>query len=989
MGIQQDILFLLLDSSDKNFAVVDSNEIIYINKKLNKKLFPEFDAENKILLENTFPEFQIDGTKSKEKAKQIFKSILRDVKKRYLWRIKISETKQEDVQLKINYHRIHGKKYFLIELFSLSSKKNTELNKIKIKSSYNYFIDFFPEPVLIHQNGIVKAANSKAVKALNAKSKNDIININLYNIILPEYLKKAKERMALLNKGESLPYMDYGITDLKGNFKELQVKAVPLVEMKENEVMMFLKEKNHTNSPPSHGQDSTGFNDIQDIVIDKLNTESKLTLSQNLLNAIYNSSLDVILATNENSEIIEYNKAAEKVYGYKREDVLGKNVEFIYASKNERLQVLNALEIKGYFNGELLHKKITGEEFYIYFTIHEIYNSNNRRIGKLGIGRDVTKEKLSNIRIMESEQRFREIFESTSDLIFNINERGDFNYVNNSWLITLGYNNQELSKLVLLDIVHPKDHQKIKILLNDAAERGSLNDEEVTLVKKDKRSVIISLSIYHKNKNNKSNFICNGRNISEQKVTEEKMKLSEARNNAVFNQEFLGIVILDLLGNIQQCNDIFCRYSGFSLQELQMKNINELMTTEYSDHHNFVIRSFLNKKLTKSTFETILLSKSGSKVYGNESWTMVLDADKQPDYFIVFFENITEKKNNEAQIAEQSAKFNSIFESSNQAIFTINRNFELTSFNEFFTKVFYQAFGKMPLLKINLKEFAANYTKNVVIDELILYHQTALSGRPQQFEKKLLIKSKPDLWLDVYIDPIVVPGKPIEEASYIIHDVTDKKISEENIKHSLVEKEILLKEVHHRVKNNLQVISSILNLQTHYIKDNGVLDILQEIQNRIKSMSLVHENLYQNKTLSMLNFGDYITNLTQNLLYSYKAKNKNINIDLKIENINLNLDYSIPCGLILNELVSNCFKHAFSEKDEGNISILFKRLEDEIYMEVTDDGKGMDSEIDFRNTESLGLQLVTALVDQIDGSIEQTSNKNKGTTYKIYFKYKQ
>jgi hypothetical protein len=258
-----------------------------------------------------------------------------------------------------------------------------------------------------------------------------------------------------------------------------------------------------------------------------------------------------------------------------------------------------------------------------------------------------------------------------------------------------------------------------------------------------------------------------------------------------------------------------------------------------------------------------------------------------------------------------------------------------------------------------------------------------MQGQPQHYEKRFSIAGDKAIWVELYLDPVTVPGRKVSEVSYIVHDITEKKIIEERIKQSLLEKEILLKEVHHRVKNNLQVISSILNLQANYIRDQSVLDTLRELQNRIKSMALIHENLYQNKDISLLNFGDYILNLTQNLVHSYKMYGGDVNLVHNIEDVHLNLDYSIPCGLIVNELVSNAFKHAFPNNTRGSVEVSIRRQDQHVLLEVADNGVGFRSDLDFRNTDSLGLQLVNALVDQISGNIvQQTSN---GTRYTITF----
>jgi two-component sensor histidine kinase len=145
--------------------------------------------------------------------------------------------------------------------------------------------------------------------------------------------------------------------------------------------------------------------------------------------------------------------------------------------------------------------------------------------------------------------------------------------------------------------------------------------------------------------------------------------------------------------------------------------------------------------------------------------------------------------------------------------------------------------------------------------------------------------------------------------------------------------------------------------------------------------------LYQNKDLSQLNFGEYIANLVQNLVYTYNSSSKEVEVILEVDDIFLNLDFSIPCGLIINELISNSLKHAFTDAREGIIKVIFKKHNDIVHLTVIDNGKGFDKNIDFKNTDSLGLQLVMALVDQINGTIEQKSVEKNGTTYNIEFKY--
>ena len=226
-----------------------------------------------------------------------------------------------------------------------------------------------------------------------------------------------------------------------------------------------------------------------------------------------------------------------------------------------------------------------------------------------------------------------------------------------------------------------------------------------------------------------------------------------------------------------------------------------------------------------------------------------------------------------------------------------------------------------------------------------------------------------------------------EATSKLRTEITERKKAEEKIKQSLKEKEILLKEVHHRVKNNLQVISSILNLQSSYIKDKNMISLLKESQNRIQSMAHIHESLYQTKDFSFINFSEYIINLSRNLVHSYSSEMITIDLGLDVGNIFLNLDSAIPSGLIINELVSNSIKYAFVNRKSGIINIALKQEGDIITLKIADNGIGMPPIINFRKTESLGLQLVVTLVEQMYGNI-QMENIN-GVSYTIQFKNKQ
>lgn len=218
-------------------------------------------------------------------------------------------------------------------------------------------------------------------------------------------------------------------------------------------------------------------------------------------------------------------------------------------------------------------------------------------------------------------------------------------------------------------------------------------------------------------------------------------------------------------------------------------------------------------------------------------------------------------------------------------------------------------------------------------------------------------------------------------------DITSRVQAEEQLKSSLKEKEVLLKEIHHRVKNNLQVISSLLKLQSGYVKDEETLALFQDGYNRVRSMALIHENLYRSPDLGRIDVADYISNLTRNLLSSYSRSDRLLDLQLDVEHHWLDVDTAIPCGLIINELVSNSFKYAFERRKKGQVDVKLTQGKGKFILIVKDNGVGLPADFDIIEADSLGLQLVLNLTAQLGGDI--SLERSQGTCFKITFPYKK
>jgi len=218
----------------------------------------------------------------------------------------------------------------------------------------------------------------------------------------------------------------------------------------------------------------------------------------------------------------------------------------------------------------------------------------------------------------------------------------------------------------------------------------------------------------------------------------------------------------------------------------------------------------------------------------------------------------------------------------------------------------------------------------------------------------------------------------------LTRQIAERQRVEQQLQHSLQEKEVLLKEVHHRVKNNMQVIVSMINLQSGYITDPNVLGIFRDTQNRVRSMALVHEKLYQSNNLAQVDFKDYVQHLASSLFHSYSPQTSSVTLQLEIGEVVVAVDTAIPCGLIINELIANALKYAFPDNRPGQILVQLKSLETgEMELVVEDDGVGFPAHLDFRQTDSLGMQLIQSLTTQIGGTI--AFEREHGTKFLIRF----
>ncbi|WJI08933.1 PAS domain S-box protein [Methanobacterium sp. CWC-01] len=232
--------------------------------------------------------------------------------------------------------------------------------------------------------------------------------------------------------------------------------------------------------------------------------------------------------------------------------------------------------------------------------------------------------------------------------------------------------------------------------------------------------------------------------------------------------------------------------------------------------------------------------------------------------------------------------------------------------------------------------------------------------------------------------PLYDNGGNVMGSVHVARDITERKIMEEQLEQALEDKDILMKEIHHRVKNNLMIMASLLNMQSRYIEDEVAKDIFKDSQSRAKTMALIHEKLYQSKELKKLDAQDYMESLARDIYHAYIKDPQRIQLDLEVEQHMLDINTVIPLGLILNEILTNTFKYAFPGDSEGVVNVRFKGKENKQFLlEVADDGIGLPPDFPDKKTDSLGMRLIHSLTEQIMGELE--INSDHGTQIRVKF----
>ena len=590
--------------------------------------------------------------------------------------------------------------------------------------------------------------------------------------------------------------------------------------------------------------------------------------------------------------------------------------------------------------------------------------------------------KLTERALKENERTFETLISNLPGVVYRC--RNDINwtmeFVSDGCLELTGYQPEDLvlnKNVSYIDLVHPEDRQMVWDIIQEALKEKEHFKVIYKIITPDSK-------IKHVWEQGKGIFSREGdlialegfiTDITRRKKAETDLKKSELYYRTIFENTGTATLIFGEDTIVSLANSEFEKLSGYLKEEMEGKKswIDLIAEEDLKMVRNYHNLRKINPDSVPQNYETKLINKQGDIKDVHITVALIPHTKNR----VVSFLDITERKKTEESLKESENRYRELLENSFDAVVIHDGN-KVVSANT----VAMQLLGvKTPeeFMNIPLVEFVHGEYHKTVMERVQKMLNNGETLPP--IEEKFLRADGTSIDVEVLATGFAYNGE--NAVQVVFRDISRRKKIEKDIKASLDEKELFLKEIHHRVKNNLQIISSLLDLQGNYVDHKETVNVLHGSKNRVKSMAMIHDMLYQSTDLANIDFSNYIKNLVQDLFYSYGVKN-NIKPIIDAEDVFLNIETAIPCGLIINELVYNSLKYAFPDNKSGEVFINLHQHDKCLELIVADNGIGLSEDINFENIQTLGLRLVNMLINQLEGSLEL--EKDDGTTFRIKFK---
>jgi len=489
--------------------------------------------------------------------------------------------------------------------------------------------------------------------------------------------------------------------------------------------------------------------------------------------------------------------------------------------------------------------------------------------------------------------------------------------------------------------------------------------------------------------------------VAERKRAQEQLKESETRYREFFTTSRDCVFITSPDGRIIDFNDATLEMFGYDNRE-EMSDVSIPSLYAHSEDRSAFLNLIVRDGYVKE-FPVQLKRRDGTVIDALINGVPLRNPDGTIKALIGTARDITERKRAQTALQESENRYRTLAESTPDSIIILTREGRFMYINN-------QGAATLGKTVEDARGLSISdvFPLPAVVHMMELINRMFTIGLP--IREEILVPSPAGLKShDAFLIPLKTPDGTVTSILVISRDISERKRTEEEIqllnatleqrvrdrtqeleqateaiRASLDEKVILLREVHHRVKNNLQIIISLSNLQMRQIDDKQLKQVMVDTQNRVRAMSFVHEKLYRSEDLSHIDLSDYIRYLATHLFASYNVNSQQVSLNLDIKKIMLNINTAIPLGLIINELISNSLKYAFPDGRKGEIFIALQREDHTLTLLFKDNGIGIPADLDWRDTKSLGLRLVVSLVEQLDGTIEL--DRTAGTAFTIVVK---
>ena len=463
--------------------------------------------------------------------------------------------------------------------------------------------------------------------------------------------------------------------------------------------------------------------------------------------------------------------------------------------------------------------------------------------------------------------------------------------------------------------------------------------------------------------------------IAERRHAEDALRQSEERFRTIVEMVPSLIVISDTQGKTLYVGPNCEEITGYTQAELRGR----VRWWVHEDDMPRALRAFnraVREGIGDRNFEYKAVRKNGELWHASSSWEPLKDENGNVEKILLQTIDITERKLAEEALRESEEKYRLLIDSSGYPIVVFSADGVL----ELINPAGAANLGGVP------EDFVGKSMHELFPEKgpfLMKRHRQIVESETAMDFEDVFELPRGRQWFWSKMQPIRASDGKTRAVQIVSHDITERKRAQEQVEASLKEKELLLKEIQHRVKNNLQLISSLFDLEARSTYDERMIGLLKESRNRVRSIALIHEGLYEAEDLTNIDFAEYVKSLAMHLFHSYGLGKTDITLKVDVDDIRLSVGVAIPCALIVNELVSNALKHAFQGGDQAEIRIGLSSNDGNFLLTVRDNGVGLPESLDIRNTASLGLRLVRTLANQLKGTVGL--DRDAGTKFTITF----